>query len=153
MTKQDRAIHLIDIENLAGTGRPSAKLVADCYSAYRPLIRDNDLVVVACNHGALLDVAGGWPTARHLIRSGENGADGALLDTLAFERVAARFRSVFIGSGDAIFADWAAWLGTQGISVTVVSRPKALSRRLRMASRYVVQLPSLEVHAHVAEPA
>jgi hypothetical protein len=140
-----RAIHLVDIENLIGLARPALADVAACHEAYRPLIRNHDLVVVAFNHGAFQAVAWGWPNARRLVRSGENGADHALLDVLTYERVEQRFRSVIVASGDGIFTEAVARLGALGISVTVVSRPEALSRRLRLAARH-----TLDFAPHVA---
>ena len=141
-TTWDRALHLVDIENLIGHARPTLAEVASCYEAYRSWIGDHDLVVVACNHGAFPAVAWGWPGARRLVRSGQDGADRELLDVLAFERVEDRFKSVGVACGDGIFTDAVAWLGGTGVSVTVVSRSGALSRRLRMAARDILLVPA-----------
>lgn len=138
-----RSIHLVDIENLVGLARPCLADVVACHEAYRPLIGDHDLVVVACNHGAFPAVAWGWPHARWLMRSGDNGADQALLNVLKHERVEERFAAVVVASGDGIFTASVARLGALGIAVTVVSRPEALSRRLRMATRHVVEVSVL----------
>ena len=135
-----RAIHLIDIENLLGLPRPTLAEVRAGYEAYFGLVGDTDLVVIAFNHGAFSAVAWGWPNARRLMRSGENGADHALLDVLRYERVEQRFEAVVIASGDGIFAEAVARLGGLGVDVTVVSRPEALSRRLRMAARHVLEV-------------
>jgi hypothetical protein len=76
-----------------------------------------------------------WPNVRRLIRSGENGADLALLDVLESEHVPERFSTVIIASGDGIFADPAAALQTADCEVRVVCRHGALSRRLALAVR------------------
>lgn len=145
---------MVDVENLLGLPRPTLADVQACYEAYRPLIADHDLLVVACNHGAFASVAWGWPNARRLVRSGENGADHALLDVLTCERVEKRFEAIVVASGDGIFADTAARLGAVGIAVTVVSRPEALSRRLRMAARHVLELsPLAAAWSQSGEPA
>ncbi len=138
-----RALHLIDIENLIGLARPAMTEVIACHAAYRPLIRPGDLVVVACNHGAFPAVGWGWPGARLLVRSGENGADQALLDILRYERVEDRFETVVVASGDHIFTGAVAWLAGIGVSVTVISRSEALSRRLRMAACQVLEVSPL----------
>jgi hypothetical protein len=137
-----RALHVVDIENLLGCARPTLAEVGACYQAYRPLIA-HDLVVVACNHGAFSSVAWAWPGARLLVRSGEDGADKALLDVLTSERVEQRFAAVAVASGDGIFAEAIGRLGGLDVSVTVVSRPESLSRRLRMAARHVLELSPL----------
>jgi hypothetical protein len=152
-TNGSRALHLIDIENLIGLARPSFADVAACYRAYRPLIRSHDLVVVACNHGAFGEVAWGWPDARRLVRSGDNGADEALLDVLRYERVDERFDAVVVGSGDGIFTDAIARLGGLGITVTVVHGRGALSGRLRMATRHILCLSPVPTVWREAEPA
>jgi hypothetical protein len=149
-----RALHLIDIENLIGLARPMLTDVVACNEAYRPLIGDRDLVVVACNHGAFLAVAWGWPHGRLLMQSGENGADHALLDVLMGERVEQRVTAVVVASGDGIFANSVARLGSLGVAVTVVSRPEALSRRLRLAARHVLEFrPVTAAWPYSAEPA
>jgi hypothetical protein len=148
-----RALHLVDIENLIGLARPSFADVAACYDAYCPLIRCHDLVVVACNHGAFAAVAWGWPDARRLVRSGDNGADEALLDVLRYERIDERFNAVVVGSGDGIFAEAVAGLGGLGVAVTVVSRREALSRRLRLAARHILCLSPVLSVSFAAKPA
>lgn len=149
-----RALHVVDVENLIGCARPTLADVGVCYQAYRPLIGAHDLVVVACNHGAFASVAWAWPGARLLVRSGEDGADKALLEVLTSERVEKRFKAVAVASGDGIFADAVSRLGGLDVTVTVVSRPESLSRRLRMAARHVLELsPLAAVWTASGEPA
>lgn len=109
-----------------------------------------DLVVVACSHHAFPAVGWDWPRARKILRSGENGADLALLEVIARERIPERFASVVVASGDGIFTDAVARLGAAGVYVTAVSRPESLARTLRLASRQHVLLPSLV--AAVSQP-
>lgn len=49
-----------------------------------------------------------------------------------------RFAEVVVGSGDGLFTDAVAHLGSQGIDVTVVSNRRSLSRRLELAAKHVV---------------
>ena len=145
-TPEQRTLHLIDIENLTASCSPSAEQVRDCRDLYEPaFVREGDLVVIACSHHAYRAVGWEWRRARHLRRSGKDGADLALLDVITGERVAERFRHVVVGSGDGIFTDAVAWLGAAGVHVTVVSRPESLSLALRLAARQHVLLPSLHV--------
>lgn len=76
----------------------------------------------------------GWKGSRLVARSGENGADLALLEVLARERVEERFDEVVLVSGDGIFTDVVAALSAAGVHVTVVARREACSNRLRMAA-------------------
>lgn len=130
-----RQLHLVDIENLIGKPTPTYADVERCRQEYMArFVCDGDHVVVACNHRAFATVGFAWRSARHLIRSGPDGADTALLDVVADERVAERFSEVVIASGDAIFTEAAAWLAARGVHVSVVSRPGSLSRRLKLAA-------------------
>ena len=140
-TELGRCLHLIDIENLVGTARPTAEQVASCRAEYESrFFEEGDIVVIAMNHGALMAVSQAWPDARHEIRSGPDGADLALLDVIKHERVADRFVTVIIASGDGIFTDAAAWLGRQGVMTIVVAAPESTANRLRLAATKTVEL-------------
>ncbi len=143
---EERTLHLIDIENLTGSSSPSAEQVRDCRELYEAsFVGDFDLVVIACSHHAFPAVGWEWRRARHILRSGQDGADLALLDVIALEGAAERFESVVVASGDGVFTDAVARLGTAGVHVTAVSRPESLSRRLRLAAAHHELLPSIHV--------
>lgn len=138
-----RAIHLIDIENLAGEARPSLEFAEKLRAAYEAQvgIGPDDHVIVACNHGAALAVGLAFRGSRLLVRSGPNGADCALLEVLTCENVVGRFESVVVASGDGIFADEVALLSAAGATTIVAARDEALSRRLRLAAGgHVIEL-------------
>ncbi len=137
-----RTLHLVDIENLAGTGMPTEGQVASLSGAYATQVGLGpwDQVIIGCNHNALAAVGHGWPGARYLIRSGPDGADAELLGVIAAENVASRFTHVTIASGDGAFAWAAAGLVAAGCHVTVASRPGALSTRLAFAACFVIRL-------------
>jgi hypothetical protein len=102
-----------------------------------------DQFEVAASHLTLVNAGLGWPQAHYRIRSGADGADLALLDVLRHENVAERFTHVAIGSGDHIFAEEASRLATQGVWVTVVTRPGSLAPRLAMAAGEVIFLENV----------
>lgn len=140
----ERRLYLVDIENLAATGRPSGQ---DVVEARRDLearrgIEMNDQVVIGCNPANAVTVAQNWPGARYVIRGGENGADLALLDVIANESVPLRFSQVTIASGDAIFADAITYLSTAGCHVSVVARNWLCSHLLWRGSEQVTLLPA-----------
>lgn len=137
-----RTMHLVDIENLAGTGLPTESQVAGLHQAYtnRVGVGPMDQVVIGCNHNALPAAGHGWPGARYLIRSGPDGADTELLTVITAENVATRFTHVTIASGDHIFTWAAACLAAGGCQVTVVSLTTSLARTLRLAAQRVIYL-------------
>jgi hypothetical protein len=144
-----RRLHLVDIENLAGSPRPSLRQIRQALSLYTGCLALGamDQVEVASSHLTLLNAALGWPHAHYRVRSGPDGADLALLDVLRHENIAARFTHVAIGSGDHLFAEEAARLAAQGVWVTVVTRQRSLSPRLRLAAREVIFLDTMAAAA------
>ena len=80
--RRGRTLILVDIENRACDPRPQVATVESIRAVLCRLGRGGsaEQVVTACNHGAALTVAAGWPCARHLVGSGPDGADEALLD-------------------------------------------------------------------------
>lgn len=136
-----RCLHLIDIENLAGTGSPSYNAVVDVRDRYtKRLVEDGDLVIVAANHRAMRTVALAWTGARILQRSGSDGADLALADVLREERLAERFNTISIGSGDGIFAQVCSWLSRSSVMTIAVSNSQSLAMRLRLAADKTIYL-------------
>ena len=138
----ERALHVVDIENLAGAALPSLALVSEVQLKYLACLRfgADDQVVLAASHLALLNAGLGWPHARYRVRSGRDGADLELIDVLEHENVATRFSHVVIGSGDGRFGGAAARLADRGVRITVVSRRGSLSPGLARVARDVVYL-------------
>lgn len=140
-----RHLILIDIENLAGTASPTREEVEAVVEGLRDVVPgfDDDQKIVACSHHAAQIVAFSFPRARHLWRSGVDGADLALLDVLDNEHVEERFERLTICSGDGIFATSAAWLAGAGVEVAAVALPDHLAARLQLAALRVSLLPVL----------
>ena len=147
--KAGRHLILVDIENLTTTASPTTLEVETVVATLRKVVPgfDDDQKIVACSHHAARTVAFAFPRARHLWQSGPDGADLALLDVLANERVDERFERVTICSGDGIFAAAAARLAGTGVDVTAVSLPGRLAGRLQLAARHVTLLPVAPVTA------
>jgi hypothetical protein len=138
----DRALHVVDIENLSGAAVPTLNLVAEVQGRYLACLAfgADDQVVLAASHLGLLNTGLGWPHARYRVRSGKDGADLELIDVLEHEDVAARFSHVVIGSGDGLFGQAAQRLAERGVYITVVSRRGSLAGSLARVARDVVYL-------------
>jgi hypothetical protein len=132
-----RSIHLVDIENLVGSSVTSRVDVARVRSRYDALagVVPGDHVVIATGKCAASAAWFGWGPARRLLGPGIDGADRALLEVIECEQLVTRYQRVVVASGDGIFADACALLQSEGCAVTVVTRPEALSKRLRLAVR------------------
>ena len=138
----ERTLHVVDIENLAGAAVPSLDRVSQVQIRYLTCLGfgADDQVVLATSHLGLLNAGLGWPHARHLVRSGRDGADLELIDVLEHENIATRFRHVVIGSGDGGFSRSAANLAACGIQITVVSRWGSLAQALASVAGEVIYL-------------
>lgn len=145
----ERAVHLVDVENLLAGPTFSDIDVMGVMESYSIVSerRVGDHVVIATCHRAAPAAWFGWPDARRLVRSGPNGADLALLEVMAAERLAKRYGRIVIGSGDGIFADAAAALQSEGVHVSVITRRGQLSRRLAFAVKDVRYLEDIPVPA------
>lgn len=137
-----RAIHLLDIENLAASPSPTATEIADTMSDYlcRVPVGALDQFVVGVNPRSLAEVGRVIHGAQILTRSGPDGADSVLAEMAVNDRIDLRFERVVIGSGDGYFADLATWLTAHDVRVTVVSRTGLLSWRLYVAVRDITYL-------------
>jgi len=140
----DRALHVVDIENLSGVAIPSRDLVSEVQLRYLACLvfGVDDQVVLASSHLGLLNAGLGWPHARYRVRSGKDGADLELIDVLEHENIAARFGHVVIGSGDGLFGQAAGKLAARGVRITVVSRRASLSSDLARVAGAVIYLDS-----------
>lgn len=141
---RNRRLILVDIENIVGGGISMAAQVRGAQTAIDAVVgrRADDQLVLACGRFSVDIVGFEWVgTHRLRFRSGVNGADLELLDVLETEHVGQRFAEVVLVSGDGIFADTISRLAmTSGTEVTVVTRPDACSRRVRMAAKRVLHI-------------
>lgn len=147
-----RRLVLADVENLAGSGDPSLCEVVQVRQDVLCLLADSRQILlhIACSHHAAQAVRFGWPEGHHWWRSGRDGADMALLESVS-DRLLLQFDELIVGSGDGIFAQLAAQAASLGLRVIAVSRPEALSARLRLAVEEVRYIPPyVEVSARAA---
>ncbi len=75
-----RWLHLVDAENLCGTGAPTAADMLWVRRRYFEVMRPGpyDHTIVASSHHAGLVTGAGWPGARLVLGSGVDGADFAI---------------------------------------------------------------------------
>lgn len=149
--RPNRSLHLIDVENLTGSGTPSTVDLVDRRVEYASLglVGPCDHLVIASNPYIAVDVGMTWPCARLTVAHGADGADRALATVVFTEGVDRRYDHVVVASGDAYFVEAVVALQHAGVPVTVVSRSDALSNRLRLAATNVIVLgPTPQAPAH-----
>lgn len=137
------AIHLVDLENLYGSGRLSYDAVRKTCRTYLEEVgvQDGDCVIVATGPGNRLAVFNGWPGAHYKFREGQNGADIALAEFILESNLTGRFNRAFLASGDGGLAPYVELLQRSGLDIVVVARPTATSNRLK--SFELIEFPEL----------
>lgn len=139
-----RTLHLVDAENLALTSDCTTELVLDSYRRYAKLFENlaSDLRIIACSHHNAGAVFFGWSAlpSQPLMRSGENGAELALIEECLSQVDALNVNHVVIGSGDGLFVNLVQMLQARGIFVTVVGVDGHTSNRLRLAANKTIIL-------------
>jgi hypothetical protein len=151
--KMARTLHLVDAENLALTADCTAQAVHESYLRYTETFDQSQdaLRIIACSHHNASAVFFGWGAvpSQTLMRSGENGAELALIEECLAQIEKLNVSHVVIGSGDGLFLDLVLELQSRGIEVTVFGFEGHTSRRLRMAANNSIILPNpkLEIAA------
>jgi len=138
-----RRLHLIDADNLAGSGYPTIAEVREVHDAYRTAVVAGPLdhTIIACSHMTGVSVGLEWPGAQLLWRSGPDGADLALLEAVGrIGDVSRRFAGVVLGSGDGIFAPLIRSIRRAGTPATVAWGRGAISRELQLAASQTLQI-------------
>jgi hypothetical protein len=145
-----RALHLVDIENLAGGPARVDVWFTPAVHEYLAVAEPNDAdqMITAADISLWRRTAFDIPLGRYLPGRGPDGADHALLDAAPAEWVSSRFHRLVIGSGDHAFTDLALAVRSAGVEVVVVARPALLSGSLRRSADVVVALPNLPDFPH-----
>lgn len=132
----NRTVHLVDLENVIGRGHLTESAVRQAFLAYARcgVLAAYDHVIVATSHHNLLAAGFGWPHARYVTRSGPNGADLALQEVMANERLQQRFGACILLTGDGGFAHPVAALIGRGLRVEVIAPMGRMSASLRLAA-------------------
>lgn len=150
---RDRALHVIDVENVLGGAWAELAQTGVVFEGYRRRAghRRGDLVVAAASRAVACRVVfdlPSWMTC-HVAGGGPDAADHWLLDHVDVPWIARRVRRVVIASGDGIFATLASDLRTAGVRVEVASIGRCLSRTLDLLADevHVLEDPALALAA------
>lgn len=142
-----RTLHFIDIENLSESMILNEDLVRNVkdeyYEASKP--GDADQFVIGVSHFNLSAATFGWGTgvATYVVRSGQDGADLALMKVMEDRQLTDRFQGLFIASGDGIFAEAGRVFKGRGHSVRFIARKLCLSQCILQSGCECLLLPSM----------
>ena len=130
----DRALHLIDLENLCGAGSTTAEDAARVLAAYVDAVKigpaDSIHIGVAHHRAtAVMPVLCVFPGRLH-VRSGRDGAETALLESIDLVHISTRFSRLIIASADRTFTEAADEARRLGMTVWQVTGRGGLSREL-----------------------
>lgn len=129
-----RSLHLIDLENLCGSGLPPTSLIEKVWRTYRYGLPTSpeDHYVVGSSH---LFAMRAWfvlpdQGIQRRIRSGKDGGELAILADVDLDHAAGRYERLVIGSGDGMFTEAAKAAREHGLHVHQVSGLGSCSRAL-----------------------
>ena len=130
----DRALHLIDLENLCGAGSTTTEDAARVLAAYVDAVKIGpaDSIHIGVAHHmatAVMPVLCVFPGRLH-VRSGRDGAETALLDSIDLTHISTRFSRLIIASADRTFTEAANEARRLGMTVWQVTGRGDLSREL-----------------------
>lgn len=130
----DRALHLIDLENLCGAGSTTAEDAARVLAAYVDAVKIGpaDSIHIGVAHHmatAVMPVLCVFPGRLH-VRSGQDGAETALLESIDLAHISTRFSRLIIASADRTFTEAADEARRLGMTVWQVTGRGGLSREL-----------------------
>lgn len=130
-----RTAYFLDLDNLAGSGQPSADDIHRVLDEFERLCEpcQDDQVYCAGTAISAYHCADYRPNYRVAVGRGKDGADRRLLELGDPDHVSRRFQRVVIGSGDGIFADVAQEYMTRGMRVELLVGKGALATSLRQA--------------------
>lgn len=142
-----RRLVVVDIENVVGGAVLSIEQAVGAHAVIEKVaeLSGCEHVVIGTSHVGVVSTGLGWRGPRLVVRSGEDGADLALLEVLTEERVDERFDEVVLVSGDGIFAAAIAALAAEGLDVTVFAPAGHCSKRLRLAAQRTILFDRLDV--------
>jgi hypothetical protein len=132
-----RTAYFLDLDNLVGTGQPSANQIHRVLDEFERLCKPcrGDQVFCAGTAISAYHCADYRPNYRVAVGRGKDGADRRLLELGDPEHVSRRFQRVVIGSGDGIFAGLALEYMTRGIQVELLVGKGALANNLHRACK------------------
>jgi len=143
-----RTYHLVDVENLCGSGHPELEELRATLSSYA-----SSVGLSATDQGrASMSY---YETRRFLFElpsqlrwvvagTGHDAADDALLFDCDPEHLASRFNRIVLATGDHRFAGLAAELRSRGMHVTVAVGKGALAPMLAAQADEIISLAELE---------
>ena len=132
---RERALHVIDVENVMGGPDTPASAIGVVLDGYRRRVghRPGDLVVAAASHWVMERVLfelPSWIRPCHAAGGGADAADRWLLDHVDVRWAARRVGRVVVASGDAGFWPLASSCRSAGVRVEVASIGRCLSADL-----------------------
>lgn len=147
-----RSLVLVDVENICGAPHLSPELAHEAAAALAEALPplNTPLVTVGVDAHNAFAAKTAWPNARLVVGRGPDGADLALLGSVAGTSLRNRFEHVVIASGDGVFAPFAYTARLLGLAVSVVAREGSCAKALARAASAVVLLTGRDDEPSVA---
>lgn len=125
--------HILDIENLAGTGKLTPNLVSQVRANYFSKVHPapKDVFFIAAGTQNRWAVMGGWPNSFYQFKPGKDGADILIAQFCSQLEHTNRFARGFLATGDGALSPYAQILADRGLDIRVVARASSCSWKLK----------------------
>ncbi len=125
--------HILDIENLAGTGKLTPNIVSQVRENYFAKVHPNpkDVFFIAAGTQNKWAVMGGWPNSLYQFKPGKDGADILIAQFCSQLEHTSRFGRGYLASGDGALSPYAQILADRGLDLRVVARSSSCSWKLK----------------------
>lgn len=137
-----RSLHVVDVANEIRSGFFGIEDVEHLHRVWDIVVEPGnmDQYFLATGPGTAEALAFGWRNVKPVIRSGQDGADDAIIEYLDADFIASRYERVFLGTGDHKMLDAAKALIERGVEVTIVARRKTLHAGYKHIGAKIVYL-------------
>lgn len=132
-----RAVHVVDLDNQLHTADPTPAAAAAWWESYKSIVGPTDAIVLASSHHSAVRTWWELPFGRMqlLVRSGADGADSALVESIDLVHASARFDLLVLASEDHYFAPLLRAAEQFGLPSWVISSGRTVPRDLALAAR------------------
>lgn len=155
LLRRGRAVHLVDLDNQLNTSDPQPGAAGAWWEEYRRLVGPSDAVFVATSHRSAVTTWWELPPGRTrlMARSGADGADEVLLESLDLRHAAARFDYLIVASEDHYFVPVLRAAARAGLTTWLVTSARPAASGLVKAARLHSRLRVFPLQAAAARPA
>ena len=135
-------MHLVDVENLCGTGELTVEMVAaarDRYFSTVP-VSANDQFYITASVANMAAVSFGWPGGEKKFKGQRDGADFLIAARISEGKLPQHFSRVVVATGDGGLTEYADFLQYAGVELDIVAVERTCAGSLKRLGAHMIYL-------------